>query len=367
VASGTPGGIRLSRSNSSVRWAAIALGPWLVGCDEPLICSKAACGGPPVPLALVDESDQGVAAKGEYRNNQGLLQPQPFHCTLAPDTTSPFPVCDGNLLRLDAGNLQPGATYEIRFEAENGAWSEWLPVPLQLTKHTDPDFNGPGCECTWYTGQAQTLVVPAAARRTPALVVARGPDAEAASAASMGPPFSNVVPNGGKVTTTLGPFLNAHSSRPIMRIFEAPDGEVAARIYLSHQVINGAYDMLDFNLDVIDVAPRFALAEHGYLSLGKLSDRAFETYATAGTVSISAEREGALRISLQGIDMGHLENDAGTITPRPSLGDGLVVGEVLTLCILNGSAASRAWALEHCPADAELRFRPPAQLATPAP
>jgi hypothetical protein len=318
-----------------------------------------------VPLALVDESGQGVAAKGEYRNSQGFSQP--FDCTLAHNVTSPFAACQGNVVQLDAVDLQPGATYEIHFEAENGEWSEWLPVPLQPTQHTDPDFNGPGCECSWYTGQAQPLVVPAAVRPTAPVVAGQCSDTGGASTASCGPHFSNVVPSGGKVTTTLGPFLNAHSSRPITRIFEAPDGEVGAHIYLSHQVINGDYEMLDFYLDVIDAAPPFALAEHGYLSLGKLSDPAFENYATAGTVTLSAEREGTLRISLQGIEMGHLENDAVTITPRPSLGDGLVVGEVLTLCILNGSAASRAWALEHCPADAELRFRPPAQPATPAP
>ncbi|MEO8183125.1 MAG: hypothetical protein ABI895_30205 [Deltaproteobacteria bacterium] len=356
----------MSRRSNWSWWVGITLGSWLVGCDGPRDCNTGACSGPAVTLALVDESGQGVAAKGEYRSNDGRSLPQPFDCTLA--RTSLFAACAENVVRLYTFNLQPGMSHEVHFEGDNGEWSEWLPVPLQLTRRTDPDFNGPGCSCTWYTGQAEPLVVPAAVRRTAAVAVGPGSEAPpAALGSSAASDFATVVPSGGKVTTTLGPFVNAHSSRPITRVFQSPDGLAPARIYLSHQIIDSSHAILSFELDVVDAAAPFALAEHGFLTLGKFSDQTSEDYATAATVTLSSEAEGALRISLQGIEMAHLESDGITVTPRPSLGDGLVVGEVLSLCIVNESAASRAWALEHCPGGAEPRFLPQAQAATPAP
>jgi hypothetical protein len=32
---------------------------------------------------------------------------------------------------------------------------------LDITTHTEPEFNGPGCPCTWYTATAEPFVVPA--------------------------------------------------------------------------------------------------------------------------------------------------------------------------------------------------------------
>jgi hypothetical protein len=61
-------------------------------------------------------------------------------------------------------DLRPGTASEVRFEVANGAWSEWQEVVLDLTERTDPDFNGPGCPCTWYTATARAIVVPVDAR-----------------------------------------------------------------------------------------------------------------------------------------------------------------------------------------------------------
>jgi hypothetical protein len=54
---------------------------------------------------------------------------------------------------------------EVRFELPGGELGEWQPVALEVTSDTDPDYNGPGCACTTYSGSAEPIVVPEEARR----------------------------------------------------------------------------------------------------------------------------------------------------------------------------------------------------------
>jgi hypothetical protein len=60
--------------------------------------------------------------------------------------------------------LHPESFVEVRFELQDGSMSEWQVVSLELSKHTDPDFNGPGCSCTWYSATVAPVVVPANAK-----------------------------------------------------------------------------------------------------------------------------------------------------------------------------------------------------------
>jgi hypothetical protein len=72
--------------------------------------------------------------------------------------------CNDNVVSAAPLYRGPGSTIEVRFELANGGWTEWQPVALTFERHTDPDFNGPGCECSWYTATAEPILVPAGAQ-----------------------------------------------------------------------------------------------------------------------------------------------------------------------------------------------------------
>lgn len=129
-------------------------------------------------LSLVDEFGQPASARGETRTSQAPLATQPFDCNLdrgpsgrADGPGWPFPAdagpgaaCQDGIVKPPVFTLNPRDTVDVRFELADGSISDWQPVDIELTKHTDPDFNGPDCPCTWYDGTAAPIVVPADAR-----------------------------------------------------------------------------------------------------------------------------------------------------------------------------------------------------------
>ncbi len=137
----------------------------LAGCsDDPLTCTLADCGGSLPSTQLVDDMGQPALARGEQRTRQ-MPSPLFFDCTVT--LMSPGPpgqvACENGVIFV-GDNAYPGNDVELRFELPDGSFTEWQEVELSYTSHTDPDFNGPGCSCTWYTATATPVLVPALAR-----------------------------------------------------------------------------------------------------------------------------------------------------------------------------------------------------------
>jgi hypothetical protein len=156
-------------------WPELILGAsLLVGCDSGFrACGEAGCGGNGFTLLeFVDDQNQPTGTRGEYRVTRtrgGEIQgPVPFACSAgAPGARDAGPSsdnCRGAQVEL-AGDLEPGAVVEARFDLAQGGQTEWLALQLDFTQHTDPEFNGPGCPCSWFEAQARPFVVPAGARR----------------------------------------------------------------------------------------------------------------------------------------------------------------------------------------------------------
>jgi hypothetical protein len=139
---------------------ALAMGVSLACGDGAHGCTLVQCAGNGLQVPLVDASGQGVAAKGQYYTSAGGGSTHSFDCTGAASPKS-YADCEDDRLQV-GGLVQPGIEVQIHFQDAGGAWSEWLPVPLTLNPHPDPDFNGPGCPCTWYSATAEPLIVPAA-------------------------------------------------------------------------------------------------------------------------------------------------------------------------------------------------------------
>jgi hypothetical protein len=124
------------------------------------------CAGILSDIVLVDEAGEPASARGEYRssNSWSSTGPARFDCTAGPaDAASARPCVEGRVA-VGSVDMQPDARAEVRFELRDGSWSEWQSLALDITSHTDPEFNGPGCPCTWYTATAAPIVVPAEAR-----------------------------------------------------------------------------------------------------------------------------------------------------------------------------------------------------------
>lgn len=130
--------------------------------DDTHSCTLKACIGRDVELALVDEAGGAVAATGEYRVSSPSTEPltAQFDCT---DTADDARCRDGVVVLSSATDA--AAVVELRYELEPGTYTEWERVEIQYTEQTDPDFNGPGCPCTWYDGADRSTLVPEAARR----------------------------------------------------------------------------------------------------------------------------------------------------------------------------------------------------------
>jgi hypothetical protein len=147
-------------------WRALALGACAIAsaCDAALHeCAGALCRGDLPEVALVDEAGNASAARGEHRSVDARDEPAtPFDCS-PPDAGQPSLCSEGRLL-LSVFEAYPGRRVELRFQLRDGSWSAWQALDLEITSHTDPDFNGPGCSCTWYTAKAAPIVVPPEAR-----------------------------------------------------------------------------------------------------------------------------------------------------------------------------------------------------------
>jgi hypothetical protein len=129
-------------------------------------CSAALCSGSALQLPLVDEAGASVPARGEYRTNRELPEQRPFDCTVGPRASDFDSDCNDNVVLAAPLYRGPGSTVEVRFQQADGSRTEWQDVALTFEYHTDPDFNGPGCGCSWYTAVAEPIIVPAGARLT---------------------------------------------------------------------------------------------------------------------------------------------------------------------------------------------------------
>jgi hypothetical protein len=135
----------------------------LAACGEPE-CTAVACTGGSVPLRLVDDAGRPVAARGEYRTNRDPPERWPFDCTVGPRASDSDSDCNDNVVTFTLPYTGPSTVLQMRFQIVDGDWSEWQEVPLAFEQHTDPDFNGPGCACSWYTAAAEAVLVPSGAR-----------------------------------------------------------------------------------------------------------------------------------------------------------------------------------------------------------
>jgi hypothetical protein len=115
-------------------------------------------------LAFVDESGVPVTASGERRTTS---YPEPRAFTCAGQEALDGGSCGGGLVRfapVGGNGITRQDVLELRFLLSNGSFSEWQPVPFDAEGHTDPDFNGPGCPCSWDDITFDPLLVPAGAR-----------------------------------------------------------------------------------------------------------------------------------------------------------------------------------------------------------
>ncbi|HTV20013.1 MAG TPA: hypothetical protein VMG12_15115 [Polyangiaceae bacterium] len=164
-------GARSLRGAAVGRCAGLALAFTLAvaGCgdDLPHECTSASClGGAPPAVELVDDAGNPAAPRGELRSTGpwNALEVAAFDCSRPPSVGGPPPRCDaGGVLTL-SNEVRPDWRLELRFALLDGAWSEWRRVLLDISSHTEPEFNGPGCPCTWYSATAEAIVVPAEAR-----------------------------------------------------------------------------------------------------------------------------------------------------------------------------------------------------------
>lgn len=132
--------------------------------DDTLTCTAKACGGGTLSIALVDDAGNAVEARGQFRVGDGLA-PAFFDCTGSTQQTGSDPAfCKDSVIALDRW-LSPDSIVELRYELAPDTYTEWERLQLQYTSHTERDFNGPGCDCTWYDAADRSTVVPEAARR----------------------------------------------------------------------------------------------------------------------------------------------------------------------------------------------------------
>jgi hypothetical protein len=123
-------------------------------------CTDMACLGPATKLQFVDEDGQPVEAKGELRDADGT---HAFDCADPPRDSWFEVTCSGGTLSKRAPDSEH-TTNEVRFVKDDGTLSDWQPVALSVTRHTDEDFNGDGCPCSWFEGKTKPLLVLADAR-----------------------------------------------------------------------------------------------------------------------------------------------------------------------------------------------------------
>lgn len=112
-------------------------------------------------VALIDAAGDRAEPSGELRDVGGSTA-QTFDCAVTSRVATDNAECANGVLFL--GYLSTGdERFEVRFKLDDGSWSLWQEVPLDVSTYTDPDFNGPGCACTWYDGTTSPIVVPESA------------------------------------------------------------------------------------------------------------------------------------------------------------------------------------------------------------
>jgi hypothetical protein len=116
-----------------------------------------------VDVQLTDDSGTPVAARGEYRTNRNS-ETRAFDCSVTPESSNLDADCSDGRVTAFPLSAEPGTALQFRFELAGGSFTAWQGVPLDYESETDPDFNGPGCPCTWYNATSDPVVVPAEAR-----------------------------------------------------------------------------------------------------------------------------------------------------------------------------------------------------------
>ena len=131
----------------------------LVACgDDDRTCTAMACGSGDFGVSLVTDGGQPASARGEYRRGRTDPVVTRFNCD--DDRAADEVACTGGRVGLPSF-AGPGLVFEMRFQRPDGSLTEWQIVNLHIESVTDPDFNGPGCPCTWYEARPDPVIVPA--------------------------------------------------------------------------------------------------------------------------------------------------------------------------------------------------------------
>jgi hypothetical protein len=129
-----------------------------LACGESGPCTLSLC-GESAEVQLTDQDGNPVAARGQVRDIATEFEIA-FDCSSNSQRNVRSLACRDNVVLLAGIIPRPGSIVEVRFGLQDGSISEWQPLSLQLSEHTDPDFNGPGCPCTWYSATVAPVVVP---------------------------------------------------------------------------------------------------------------------------------------------------------------------------------------------------------------
>ncbi|HTV21083.1 MAG TPA: hypothetical protein VMG12_20500 [Polyangiaceae bacterium] len=148
---------------------ALAIAIVVVGCgDEPSdgtrICTLKGCGGGIEDLRFIDDTGAPALARSEFRTSDARGEAVQITLDCSPPSGAHIPGCSAGAFEFMALDFSPQTLVDVRFGRPDGSWTDWQPLPLTQTEHTDPDFNGPGCPCTWRTATTPPLVVPPDAR-----------------------------------------------------------------------------------------------------------------------------------------------------------------------------------------------------------
>lgn len=138
----------------------------MTACDEgdteSRSCNPISCGGRPLEIRLSGNDADATRPSGEVRTREPAER-KPFHCGSSTNVSTD-PHCASGVLHLGPFGIGPETNIEVRFDMADGTFSDWQDVPLNITEHTLEDLGGPGCDCTYYTGTASPITIPAGAR-----------------------------------------------------------------------------------------------------------------------------------------------------------------------------------------------------------
>jgi hypothetical protein len=141
-------------------------------------------------VGLIDENGAAALARGEFRDTASGYPAQPFDCSVDPDDSFSDLDCFDGTIRLDPFFVTPDMDLEVRFQLDDGDYSQWEAVPLQITDRVIEDFNGPGCDCTVYDAFGTVVEVPSDA------VLSIEPDGGASDGGTADPPDAGLNDGG---------------------------------------------------------------------------------------------------------------------------------------------------------------------------